>query len=452
MTKFFKKKSLVLALAATLLISGIGGLFAANGQPTFTDVPETHWAYSYVERAAENGWVNGVGNGKFAPNNTLTFSQFYTMVVPVFASDELAAYQAPSGSPWWQSYTWVGANELQAHSIYLDLHSIYNDNGVNIWTDEDVQDAVEKYAEQPISRSDAIAIMWRVLEKNGLDEQVTGVEEAKEKVEAVNGILPLLDDTSVPICYAAGLIAGNERGEMNLDSTLTRAEGCTMLCSLVDYVTEHGGDVADKPVNPSKPTDPSDEPTTPSGELGQKLPSGATAAAGVLSSIGKDDAYPTYGNSDVVSNNGYFTGATDVDIGNASLQYEFLDLVNEVRVAEGHEPLAWVGSDASEEHTLQRCTELVSDFSHYRPGGAFSGETISHSTGNYTVQMIFDDWMASPGHKQTLMSDTYSYMTAAKASSGRDGYWIICVWTEWDIKGAEQFSSSNYDYSEFIDG
>lgn len=450
MTKFFKKKSLVLALAATLLVSGIGGLFAANGQPTFTDVPETHWAYSYVERAAENGWVNGVGNGKFAPNDTLTFSQFYTMVVPVFASDELAAYQAPSGSPWWQSYTWVGANELQAHSIYLDLHSIYNDNGVNIWTDEDVQDAVEKYAELPISRSDAIAIMWRVLEKNGLDEQVTGVEEAKEKVEAVNGILPLLDDTSVPICYAAGLIAGNERGEMNLDSTLTRAEGCTMLCSLVDYVTEHGGDVADKPVNPSEPTDPSDEPTKPSDELGQKLPSGATAAAGVKSSIGKDDAYPTYGNSDVVSNNGYFTGATNVDIGNASLQYEFLDMVNEARVAEGHEPLTWVGSDASEEHTLQRCLELVSNFSHERPAGKFANETIYDTASNRTVETIFNGWMNSPAHKKILMGDSYKYLSAARADGNGRSYWIICVWSDNSIKLVEQWAYNNYDYNSMI--
>ena len=438
------KKRISMLLIAAMLISIVAGIFASNGKSTFSDVPSSHWSYSYVERAAENGWVNGVGNGKFAPNDTLTFSQFYTMVVPVFASDELAAYQTPSGSPWWQPYTWVGANELQAHSIYMDLHSIYNENGVNMWTDEDVQDAVEKYAAQPISRSDAIAIMWRVLEKKGLDKQVTGVEEAKEKVEAVNGTLPLLDDTSVPICYAAGLIAGNERGEMNLDSTLTRAEGCTMLCSLVDYVTKHGVEVSTKPVNPGETTDPGDEPTTPSGELGQKLPSGTTAAAGVLSSIGKDDAYPTYGNSDVVSNNGYFTGATNVDIGNASLQYEFLDMVNEARVAEGHEPLAWVTSDAAEEHTLQRCTELVRDFSHERPEGKFAGEVIAK--GQFSAQKAFDDWMNSSGHKQTLMSDTDKYLSAAKAGS----CWIICVWND-DFTRVEQYSVDNYDYSAYLD-
>ena len=58
---------------------------AVAAGPTFPDVPESHWAYSYVERAAENGWVNGTGNGQFAPGGTLTFAEFYTMIVPVFA-------------------------------------------------------------------------------------------------------------------------------------------------------------------------------------------------------------------------------------------------------------------------------------------------------------------------------------------------------------------------------
>ena len=93
-----KKRILSLALSVCLC-AGLSAPAMAAG-PTFSDVPANHWAYSYVERAADNGWVNGIGNGKFAPNDTLTFSQFYTMVAPVFTADELAAYQAPSGSPW----------------------------------------------------------------------------------------------------------------------------------------------------------------------------------------------------------------------------------------------------------------------------------------------------------------------------------------------------------------
>lgn len=445
------KKRISMLLIAAMLISIVAGIFASNGKPTFTDVPSSHWSYSYVERAAENGWVNGVGNNKFAPNDTLTFSQFYTMIVPVFVPNELAAYQAPSGSPWWQPYMSVGAEYLRSHAITLDTMYV-GPADMRPDPDETLQKSVNQHANEPISRSDAISIMWRVLEKNGLDKKVPGVEEAKEKVESINGVLPLLDETSVPICYAAGLVTGNERGELNLQSSLTRAEGCVMLCNLVDYVTKNGGNATTKPQEPGTDKPEKPDPSNPSGTgLGQKLSSGATAAAGVLSSIGKDDAYPTYGNSDVVSPNGYFTGATDVDIGNAKLQYEFLDLVNEVRVAEGHEPLTWVSSDAAEEHTLQRCNELVTDFTHERPKGKFANETIYDTANSRTVETVFDGWMNSPVHKEILMGNSYKYLSAARATGNGRSYWIICVWGDDGINLVEKMSSNSYDYSAYID-
>lgn len=438
-----KNRILSAALSLCLCLGLAVPAWAAG--PAFPDVPSSHWSYSYVERAAENGWVNGVGNNKFAPNDTLTFSQFYTMIVPVFVPNELAAYQAPSGSPWWQPYMSVGAEYLRSHAITLDTMYV-GPADMRPDPDETLRKSVNQHANEPISRSDAISIMWRVLEKNGLDKKVPGAEEAREKVESINGVLPLLDETSVPICYAAGLVTGNERGELNLQSSLTRAEGCVILCNLVDYVTKNGGNATTKPQEPGTDKPEKPDPSNPSGTgLGQKLSSGATAAAGVLSSIGKDDAYPTYGNSDVVSPNGYFTGATDVDIGNAKLQYEFLDLVNEVRVAEGHEPLAWVSSDAAEEHTLQRCNELVTAFTHERPKGKFSGEVIAK--GQMLVQDAFDDWMNSPGHKRTLMNDSYNYLSASRAGS----CWIICVWRDDGINLVEKWSSESYDRSSVLE-
>ena len=145
-----------------------------------------------------------------------------------------------------------------------------------------------------------------------------------------------------------------------------------------------------------------------------------------------------------MSNNGYFTGATDVEIGNARLQYEFLDLVNEARAAEGHAPLNWVESDASEEYTLIRVDELVNDFSHNRPNGSFAGEVIGR--GYATVRDAFNGWMNSPAHKQTLMSDSNSYMSAARAGN----HWIICVWDKWGIKLVDQWAENNYDMSSIL--
>ena len=88
-------------------------------------------------------------------------------------------------------------------------------------------------------------------------------------------------------------------------------------------------------------------------------------------------------------------------VGNSSTQEitysQFLELVNEARVAEGHEPLTWVSSDAAEEHTLQRCYELVSNYSHDRPKGKFAGEVCAK--GYAAVPQAFNGWMNSPAHK-----------------------------------------------------
>ena len=81
--------------------------------------------------------------------------------------------------------------------------------------------------------------MWRVLKKNGQDTQVPNVEETTAALEAAHGYFYLIDETTVPVCYAAGLISGDENGNLNLESSLTRAEGCVMLCNLADYVASH---------------------------------------------------------------------------------------------------------------------------------------------------------------------------------------------------------------------
>lgn len=209
-----------------------------SGATAFADVPTTHWAYPYVSRAAENGWVKGVGNNQFAPNETLTFAEFYTMVVPIFAADKLADYQPPAGSPWWQPYMWVGGEYLRANTIWWDTY--YVGPGVAPNPDQKLQESINQHANEPITRADATSIMWRVMGEDNATHFVPDVEEARQKLLNMGLQLNMADEDTVSVCYAAGLISGNENGDLNLDGTLTRAEGCTMLCNLVDYMLEYG--------------------------------------------------------------------------------------------------------------------------------------------------------------------------------------------------------------------
>lgn len=49
--------------------------FVLPTKPSFSDVPKTHWAYAFVERAKAEGITEGVGNGKFGINDKVTYKQ-----------------------------------------------------------------------------------------------------------------------------------------------------------------------------------------------------------------------------------------------------------------------------------------------------------------------------------------------------------------------------------------
>ena len=433
------KKCISLFLALVLCL-GLSISAQATGA-TFTDVPANHWAYSYVERAAENGWVNGVGNGQFGPEKQISYAEMFTMMVRVYLPEEADGYQDyPSLIwHWYDPYALVAFDYSFTDGLQFDYDVLRNEADKRV-----------------VTRYDLAQFLYNITDyfaragERYRDGHGTAAEWGNfyfPKYDAASVQAGIADWSSVPANYreavtavvGAGIITGVDgNGTFNGNGVMTRAQAATVMCRFIDVMTENGAPSVSS--SSTEPTTPA-EPTTPTTGLGQKLSSGATAAAGVLDSIGKDDAYPTYGNSDVVSNNGYFTGAPNTDIGNAQLEYEFLDWVNEARVAEGHEPLTWVTSDAAEEHTLQRCYELVSDFTHERPKGKFAAEDIA--SGYFSAESVFDAWMNSPGHKRTLMGDKYKYLSAARAGN----YWIICVWSDSGIKRAETWAHTNYDYS-----
>ena len=49
----------------------------------FSDVPENHWAYKTINYAAENGIVNGYGNGLFKPDSEVKYSEALAILINV---------------------------------------------------------------------------------------------------------------------------------------------------------------------------------------------------------------------------------------------------------------------------------------------------------------------------------------------------------------------------------
>ena len=80
---FNPNSSVTRAEAAAMICRMLGMEEDAKQASTtsFTDVPTNHWANGYIAKAAEQGIINGYGNGKFGPNDSVTYAQMIKMLV-----------------------------------------------------------------------------------------------------------------------------------------------------------------------------------------------------------------------------------------------------------------------------------------------------------------------------------------------------------------------------------
>ncbi len=56
---------------------------------SFSDVPTTHWAYTYIQNAVANGLFSGVGNGQFGPGMNVTRGMFVTTLYSAAGSPDV---------------------------------------------------------------------------------------------------------------------------------------------------------------------------------------------------------------------------------------------------------------------------------------------------------------------------------------------------------------------------
>ena len=85
-----KKKLTAMFLAVVMVLSTTAIPASATSQ-RFTDVPSSHWAYTYIQSAAADGVMNGTGDGLFSPSKTLSRAEFIVMMMRAFYPEEVAA-------------------------------------------------------------------------------------------------------------------------------------------------------------------------------------------------------------------------------------------------------------------------------------------------------------------------------------------------------------------------
>ena len=159
-----------------------------TGETTFSDVPETYWAYDEIQWAYENGYVNGTSASTFAPGASISRQQVWMILARLSgaAPADMAAARA------WAMETGVsdGTNPGAA-----------------------------------VTRQQLAALLFRFAQANGYDDGQRGdLSRFPDAGSAASyAVEPLQWAT------AGGILNGTSQGTLNPAGTATRAQFAVML-------------------------------------------------------------------------------------------------------------------------------------------------------------------------------------------------------------------------------
>ena len=211
-------KKICSLLLTMVLISGMTTVsYASESRPHFTDVPESFWAYNYIERAYADGVVTGTsGNpaqytGMFSPDQPLTNAQFATILAQGFFQEELDMSIA---APWYMPYV-----------------TVLDERGLLAGT------AMKAQPNAIATRYDMAIVMAELLSFMSISTP-SGTELQSVTIDIGDwNMVPPVYQEAVATVYSLGLISGiNEQGDFAGDSGVTRAAMCTIYCNLSDLI------------------------------------------------------------------------------------------------------------------------------------------------------------------------------------------------------------------------
>ena len=208
-----QKKLLGLLLALVLAFSLVSTAFAVDAEKTFSDVGDSHWAKSFIDRLVESGAAEGYPDGTFKPDQNITRVEFMKLL------NQVAGFTAKADVT---KFTDVSAEwKLEAVSVALAA-------GYTTGTT-----ATTMSPNANITREMAVTMIGRAAQLDAKNADAAALEKYSDK-DAV-------------AAYAAGymaemtqreLLAGYPDGTVKPQGLLTRAEAAKLLCGCMDLLTE----------------------------------------------------------------------------------------------------------------------------------------------------------------------------------------------------------------------
>lgn len=237
-----RTKQIITAILATATIASSAiPVFAS----TYSDVSDSHWANSYINKITGLGAFSGYEDGTFRPDNVITYQEFTKTVVglilnpledkiePVEDGYEIYKFTPAvlSGKePYNADYRWHHAWDDWAQpylNFALDKGLIKYDNSIM-----DTEDYNFGGPRDEMSRFDMAKLIARTMDYLG-EEKIENTDVYKTALKDYDYIPDEYKDYVLQ-AYGKGVLSGYEDGSFHGDRKLTRAEASSVLVRLVD--------------------------------------------------------------------------------------------------------------------------------------------------------------------------------------------------------------------------
>ncbi len=147
--EFKLNETLTRAQAATVIVRLLNKESEiVEGEASFSDVPESHWAACYINLACKEGIINGMGDKTFCPEDMVTYHQFIKMLCCTLGYS-VAAEKTYGG---WKNDGYIKVAEI------LKLTK-----------------GIEFEKDAPVTREHVVEMVYKALDIELLDENVASV-------------------------------------------------------------------------------------------------------------------------------------------------------------------------------------------------------------------------------------------------------------------------------------
>lgn len=206
-----KKRIVSLAVALALCLGLTIQTYAVNR--TFSDVPAGAWYSEWIERAVAEGLISGYSDGRFGPNDNVTYAQLAVMLLHALSPQE----KVQPSSPWWRAYV----EAADGYGILDETNMAQKSN----WT---------SFAEKPITREQMAQMVYNTME--AADPTAGRGLSLRTSAEEITDYLSGESDfdtetaTAVLVCHARKLLSGDANGYFHPKAPMTRAEAAVVIC------------------------------------------------------------------------------------------------------------------------------------------------------------------------------------------------------------------------------